>query len=51
MRIIALLSLVLVASCGADGAPTRPEKPQTSGITISGQARVGVVVCEKGAKC
>jgi predicted small lipoprotein YifL len=42
---IALLSLVLLAACGADGPPKPPESAApTSGVTISGDARVGVVV-------
>ncbi len=42
-RFVALALVALVAACGVDGPPTPPvkEKPR-SGITISGDARVGV---------
>lgn len=36
-----LLACLALAACGADG---EPEKPATTGITLSGEARVGVVV-------
>lgn len=36
----ALLLLATLAACGADGAPTAPK----SGVTVSGDARIGVVV-------
>ena len=39
-RLLALLALALLVACGADGAPQPPAKP---GITISGDARIGVV--------
>lgn len=42
---IAFLSLFLLAACGADGPPEPPaSKAPASGVTISGDARVGVVV-------
>ena len=35
--------VALVAGCGVDGEPERPEPPvQTSGVTISGDVTVGV---------
>ena len=38
--LLPILTLGLLAACGADGAPTAPAaKP---GLTISGQAKVGV---------
>jgi hypothetical protein len=41
MRLIFTLTLLgLLAACGADGAPESPAAP---GITISGEARAGVV--------
>ncbi|MFZ0098904.1 MAG: argininosuccinate lyase [Gemmobacter sp.] len=41
MRLIVSLTLLgLLAACGADGAPEAPAAP---GITISGDARAGVV--------
>lgn len=36
---IALLSLVLLAACGADGAPEPP-----AGLAVTGDARAGVVL-------
>lgn len=41
MRLIVPLTLLgLLAACGADGAPEAPAAP---GITITGEARAGVV--------
>jgi hypothetical protein len=41
-RILSALGLLaLLASCGADGAPTPPAASQT-GVTLSGTAEVGV---------
>jgi len=36
-----LLACLTLAACGADGAP---EPPSKTGITISGDARIGVVM-------
>lgn len=36
-----LLACLTLAACGADGAP---EKPTNTGITMQGEAKVGVVV-------
>ncbi|WP_294981178.1 hypothetical protein [Tabrizicola sp.] len=36
-----LLACLALAACGADGPP---EKPATTGLAISGEAQVGVVV-------
>lgn len=36
-----LVACLLLAACGADGPP---EPPTKSGITLSGEAQVGVVV-------
>ncbi len=41
-RLILLAALALGA-CGADGAP---EPPTKSGITVTGEAEIGVVVVE-----
>ncbi len=38
MRALILVSLLALAACGADGEP----EPVEPGITISGQARIGV---------
>jgi predicted small lipoprotein YifL len=41
---LALLSLVLLAACGADGPPEPPaSQAPASGISITGDARAGVV--------
>jgi hypothetical protein len=37
-RIVLILSALFLASCGADGEPTTP------GVTLSGEAEVGVVL-------
>jgi hypothetical protein len=40
-----IILALLLAACGADGAPERPAaKPD--GVTLSGEARVGVVYQE-----
>lgn len=38
MRLLAILSLLILAACGADGDPT----PVEGGISVSGEARIGV---------
>lgn len=43
MRILLALSLLtLTATCGVDGPPTPPQS-QTPGVSITGEARMGVV--------
>jgi hypothetical protein len=37
---LALCSTLLLAACGADGPPQAPVQP---GITISGDAQIGIV--------
>jgi hypothetical protein len=39
--LIALTTCLTLAACGADGAP---ESPTKTGLTISGDAQIGVVV-------
>ncbi|MFC0199791.1 hypothetical protein [Paracoccus rhizosphaerae] len=44
--VVLVIVVALLASCGVDGAPQRPvEKPlqQRVGVTVSGDATVGVV--------
>ena len=41
MKPVLLLSFLALAACGADGAP---EPPAKSGLTVSGQAQIGIVV-------
>lgn len=41
MRRLLLLAALAVAACGADGAPEPPTKP---GITVTGEAEIGVVI-------
>jgi hypothetical protein len=43
----AFIALVLLAACGADGAPQPPaSQAKTDGITITGEARAGWVYKE-----
>ncbi|WP_169583301.1 hypothetical protein [Rhodobacter capsulatus] len=43
MRILLALSvLTFAASCGVDGPP-KPPQSQTPGISVTGEARMGVV--------
>jgi hypothetical protein len=37
MKFAPLIALLILASCGADGEPTKP------GVSVSGEARIGVV--------
>ncbi|MEO0946323.1 MAG: hypothetical protein AAFY06_16130 [Pseudomonadota bacterium] len=39
----ALISLLVLAGCGIDGPPSKPTAPFSSGVTISGEASIGVV--------
>ena len=40
----ALITSLLLAACGADGAPVAPTKAVTQpGIEITGSARIGIV--------
>jgi hypothetical protein len=44
LALMALLACVTLAACGADGAPRPPgETAPPPGITLSGEARIGVV--------
>ncbi|MES2435662.1 MAG: hypothetical protein V4586_17775 [Pseudomonadota bacterium] len=43
MKFLPLLALLTLVACGADGKPTAPA---ASGITLSGDARVGVTTGE-----
>lgn len=41
--IAALVGLGLLAACGVDGPPTRPEKKETPlGLSITGTAEIGI---------
>lgn len=44
MKLIAVLAgLAVLAACGVDGPPTRPDKKERStGIFISGTAEIGI---------
>ena len=45
MRTIALLSLIALAACGADGDPIRPEVKQTISVSNDGiDTRTGVTL-------
>ena len=39
--LISLLACLTLAACGADGEPQAPTKP---GISVSGEAQIGVVL-------
>lgn len=39
-----LMALAMLAACGADGAPTRPEPAPEPGLTVTGSAYVGIKV-------
>lgn len=44
IRLAIILSLPLLAACGADGPPQPPAQGAAKpGITLSGEARIGVV--------
>ncbi len=43
-RLLAALSLTLLAACGADGPPVAPAQTAAKpGLSISGEAEIGVV--------
>ena len=45
MRALACLAFVVLAACGADGAPERPDPSQEEppiGISVTGSASIGV---------
>jgi uncharacterized lipoprotein YajG len=39
-RLLALASILLLSACGADG---KPQAPTPTGVTISGDAQIGIV--------
>ena len=38
----ATVALALLASCGADGEPERPEPRPAQGVSVSGSVEIGV---------
>ncbi len=44
--ILTLCALLLVAACGADGAPQPPAKP--AGLSVTGEVSAGVVATGGG---
>lgn len=38
----ALLITALLAACGVDGPPTRPEQRPAAGVSLSGNVEIGV---------
>jgi hypothetical protein len=42
MRPLALLALLALASCGADGAPEPKAKPANSGVQVGVEVGIGV---------
>jgi hypothetical protein len=46
MKLWMIAALALLAACGVDGEPEPPEPPESrapAGVTISGEARFGIV--------
>lgn len=45
MKFLPLIALLALAACGVDGAPVRPNAPDTPppGLSVSGEGRIGVV--------
>ena len=41
LKLSAMFACLALAACGADGAPEAPSK---AGVTISGDAQIGVVI-------
>jgi len=41
-RLLVLIVPVLLAACGADGPPVAPSQAAAEGLTITGDAQVGV---------
>jgi hypothetical protein len=42
LRLCLVLSVGLLAACGADGPPRAPEAKPAPGLVISGEANIGV---------
>ncbi|MBA4351251.1 MAG: argininosuccinate lyase [Rhodobacter sp.] len=40
--LFSLSALILLAACGADGAPVAPSQAPASTLAITGEARVGI---------
>ena len=43
LRLMLVLVPLALAGCGADGVPVAPSKAAAGGVTISGEAKIGVV--------
>ena len=43
MRFLAFLAIAALAACGVDGPPERPVAKPKQGVSISGDATVGVI--------
>ena len=46
MSRLALLAFVILAACGAEGAPQAPQAQPSNGISITGTASMGVTVTQ-----
>lgn len=42
IRVFLLLAPLVLAACGADGAPVAPSKAAAPGVTLSGEAKIGI---------
>lgn len=40
-RLMAMVAAALLAACGADGDPERPETARADGVQITGEAWIG----------
>ena len=38
----ALMIVALLAACGVDGAPTRPEQRPAAGVSLTGTTEIGI---------
>lgn len=52
MRLVMMIAVLVLASCGADGPPERPQQAEpATGLVISGQISAGIGYCAAGASC
>ncbi|MFV0292265.1 MAG: hypothetical protein ACK5II_03215 [Paracoccus sp. (in: a-proteobacteria)] len=44
VKYAAVIMLLILSACGVDGAPERPDPDPSPGVSVSGDARIGVRV-------